>query len=519
MQKSTTIIGILEMLEDGFSYNDIRCRYSVGNSVITNIKKKYSILDIPLHELRSKDPTSIERLFYESRQRKNVPLPDFDKIYRKLVDKKSRSNLYYEWIEYKKEFPDGYQYTQFKYYFGKWSEENHLESDLRMLVERIPGEIVYLDWVGDTLDIVRTEDPTVLQTAHFFVATIGVSSRCFAMAFPDEKTDSFLVGTIKALEFYGGVPKILKPDNTKAVSIKNTKDELILNKVYEDIQEFYGTVIVPTPYRKPRGKASVENTVRWLETHLLERLKGYLFDNFVDLNEKIMEIIEELNSGEYDNKSGKAKEKGSRNEMFEKYDKPTLKALPQESMKAYKYMVKKVANNYHVEYDKHYYSVPYVYYKQEITRKVSFFDIIICDSMNREICRHERAYKVFPRYITKDEHMPQNHQYYQRENFYDGNAYKNWAKNYGDNVYTLICKVIGSFRHEEQSYRSCNGILQLCKDNARGIVDAAAKACLDAHIHNYSHFKNQLNAMMNSKAKQSGSIPSHKNIRGKSSYE
>ena len=41
MQKSTTIIGVLEMLEDGFSYNDIRTRYSIGNSTITDIKKKF----------------------------------------------------------------------------------------------------------------------------------------------------------------------------------------------------------------------------------------------------------------------------------------------------------------------------------------------------------------------------------------------------------------------------------------------------------------------------------------------
>ena len=34
------------------------------------------------------------------------------------------------------------------------------------------------------------------------------------------------------------------------------------------------------------------------------------------------------------------------------------------------------------EYDHHYYSVPYTYYKQEVTLKASYFDIIICDSMN-----------------------------------------------------------------------------------------------------------------------------------------
>ena len=129
---------------------------------------------------------------------------------------------------YKKLYPDGYQYTQFKHYFKQWLDENHLESNLRMAINRVPGEIMYIDWAGDTLDLVYTDVPDELQTAHFFTTTLGVSSCCFIMAFPNEQTPNFLQGTIEALNFYGGVPKILKPDNTKAASIKNTKDVLIL---------------------------------------------------------------------------------------------------------------------------------------------------------------------------------------------------------------------------------------------------------------------------------------------------
>ena len=141
-----------------------------------------------------------------------------------------------------------------------------------MAINRVPGEIMYIDWAGDTLDLVYTDVPGELQTAHFFTTTLGVSSYCFVMAFPNEQTPNFLQGTIEALNFYGGVPKILKPDNTKAASIKNTKDVLILNKVYEDLQEYYNTVIVPAPPLKPRGKPSVENNVKWIETHVLEKL-------------------------------------------------------------------------------------------------------------------------------------------------------------------------------------------------------------------------------------------------------
>ena len=41
------------------------------------------------------------------------------------------------------------------------------------------------------------------------------------------------------------------------------------------------------------------------------------------------------------------------------------------------------------------------------------------------------------------------------------------ARSYGPNVYEFICKVIGTFRYEEQSYKSCNGILHMCKNNPK----------------------------------------------------
>ena len=440
MQKSTTIIGILEMLEDGFVYEDIRARYAVGNSTITDIKKKFSEMDMTLKQLHSMKAKTVELMFYKNAHpRKEVPLPDFEKIYKKLTDRKSRSNLYFIWIDYKKSHPDGYQYTQFKHYYKLWLDENHLENDLRMAVNRIPGEIMYIDWVGDTLDLVCTDVPGELQTTHFFTTTLGVSNYCFAMAFSDEKTPNFLQGTIEALNFYGGVPKILKPDNTKAASVKNTKDVLILNKVYEDLQDYYHTVIVPAPPLKPRGKSTVENNVKWLETHLLEKLRGRWFSSFTELNTEISVIIDDLNKQKFSN------EKGNRKEVFEKYDKPALKPLPHESLKPYTYVIKTVPSNYHIEYDGHYYSVPYTYYKQEVTLKASYFDIIICDSMNRLICKHKRTYKPFPKYITQESHMPENHRYYYLENKLNGDSYKNWAKNYGPNVYEFICKVINTF--------------------------------------------------------------------------
>jgi len=103
MQKSTTIIGILEMLEDGYSYRDIQARFAIGNSTITDIKKKFAAMDIPLKELAVKTPKAIESIFYaNSHPRKNIPLPDFSKVYNSLTNKQTKTNLYFIWLDYKK---------------------------------------------------------------------------------------------------------------------------------------------------------------------------------------------------------------------------------------------------------------------------------------------------------------------------------------------------------------------------------------------------------------------------------
>lgn len=69
------------------------------------------------------------------------------------------------------------------------------------------------------------------------------------------------------------MPKYLVPDNLKTAITKHTKDELVINSVYQDLENFYDVVILPPPPRKPKGKPTVEKYVQFLETHLLEDLK------------------------------------------------------------------------------------------------------------------------------------------------------------------------------------------------------------------------------------------------------
>lgn len=102
-------------------------------------------------------------------------------------------------------------------------------------------------------------------------------------------------------------------------------------------------------------------------------------------------------------------------------------------------------------------------------------EIRICDRNNKLICTHRRSYKEFPKYITRQEHMAPEHQYYKEVNSKDGAYYRRWAANISPYMAKLIDTVLLAPRHEEQAYNSCNGILHMCKDFPKLILEDIAK--------------------------------------------
>ena len=518
MQPCTIILGIIEMREKKISYDDCQSRYDVGSSTVTLIMKRYHEQNLSLEELRKMPAAKVEAIFYPPnnirRKAENI-MPDFAVIHARIMQEGSKANLYYMWLKYKKEHPTGYQYTQFCHYYNQYAEAHGGSKELRMAVERIPGERVYIDWIGDQPELLVDPETGELRKAHFFVTTVGVSSMIYAEAFPDEKLHSFISGTVHALAYYGASPKYLVPDNLRAAIIKHTKDELVVNSAYQDLEQFYDVVVLPPPPRKPKGKPTVEKGVQWLETHLLEDLKENTYYSLEELNRAVWRIIDTLNERCMQGANV------SRREAFERFDKPQMQLLSNGSFSPcdYKYFGK-VPDNYHLLYDEHYYSVPFTYYGQPAFLKATMAEIRICDRNNKLICSHRRSYTTFPKYITKTEHMPEEHRFYRDVNAKDGNYYRQWAKSYGPYTAKLIDSILLTAEHEEQTYNSYNGILHMCTDQSKLLVEEAAKLCVEASACRYSYFKKclkQMSAGCNGLREQR--LPEHENLRGKEIYK
>jgi len=482
--------------------------------------KRYKETGLTLESIQQMEPSVLEEAFYPKAnlQRKEIPMPDFQRYYDRMMAKGSRINLFYLWLEYKQENPNGYQSTQFYEYFNRFVKENYGGKGISMLVERVPGEKMYIDWVGDRPELLV--DPTTgeIKKVSVFTTTLGVSSLVYAEVFADEKLLSFITGTTNALRFYGGVPKHLVPDNCKTAVKKHSKDGLILNSAYQDLEDFYDTIVLPPPSRKPKGKSTVENHVKYLETHLIEKLKDGVYTSIEALNDATHKIIAGINRQEFQKKVG------SRQDAYEKYDKPHLKSLPGDHFTTcdYKYVLR-VPDNYHIEYDDHYYSVLYTHRSKPAILKATLSEIRICDRNNRLICVHDRSYKDFPRYITVDEHMKPEHLYYKDINAKDGAYYRRWASVYGEYTAELIDTILRSARHEEQAYKSCSGVLHMCKDLSHVLVEEAARKCVEMRTCKYTYFKKVLGTVVNSRRNgdhsKSEVLPQHENIRGKDFYK
>ena len=117
-----------------------------------------------------------------------------------------------------------------------------------------------VDWAGQTISYVDQESGEI-KSAYLFVAVLPASSYPFAYAYEDTQMANRIDAHVRAYEYFGGVPKVTIPDNTKTAVVKSDLVEPILNRSYQEMARHYRTTIIPARPRKPKDKAADENMV------------------------------------------------------------------------------------------------------------------------------------------------------------------------------------------------------------------------------------------------------------------
>lgn len=431
--------------------------------------------------------------------------PEWPTVHREL--RKKGVTLQLLWQEYRENWPQGYGYSRYCELYRAWAKT----LDVTMRFEHAAGETLYVDYAGPTMDVVnpQTGEATPVQ---IFVAAQGASNYTFAEGTWSQGLADWIGSHVRAVEFFGGVNTVVVPDNTKCAVTSPHRYEPELNKTYADWAEHYGCAVVPARACKPRDKAKVEAAVQGVERWVMAPLRNRTFFSLAELNRALREQLEAYNNRPFQ------KLDGSRRSLFDELDRPALKPLPATRYELAEWKQATVNIDYHVELDKHRYSVPYqlVHKKVEVRSTQSTVEIFF---KGRRVAVHRRsAHKG--RFTTIAEHMPKAHREHAQ---WTPERLVRWARKTGGHTETLIAGILASRPHPQQGFRSCIGILRLGKRYGDERLEAACKRALAIQSLSYKSVESILKHGLDQKPLPNPSEPSptieHSNVRGPEYYQ
>lgn len=408
--------------------------------------------------------SDIEQQFYPTRgNNEGRKLPDYEYIYNELA--KPGVTLSLLWAEYcakcEAEHTIPYQHTQFNDKYHAYAASK--KATLR--IKHKPGETMEVDWVGDTLTVCDIASGSDIP-AYVFVAVLPCSLYGYAEAFPDMKSNHWIEAHVHAYSFFGGVTRILIPDNLKTGVIKNTRTELILNRSYREMADHYNTAIIPARPLSPKDKPNAEGTVKVIETWILAALRNRKFFSFEELNAAIREKLEEFNAKPFQ------KKKGSRLTAFLEEEKDFLMPLPASLYETAVWSTATIQPDYLITVGNCKYSVPYEFIGKKVDIRATEKSIEVFYHNNRIASHVRRAYSPDPVYIP--EHMPENHRKYLG---YNTQTFLEWGETVGLSTRIVVNHFLSMHKVEQQGYKPCVSLMKLAD---RYGTDRIENACARA---------------------------------------
>ena len=411
-------------------------------------------------------------------------------------------------LEYLEQEPDGYRYTQFCRHYRDWKKR---QRPVMRQVHRA-GEKLFVDYAGKKPHLVDPETGEVTDV-ELFIAVLGASNYTYAEATRTQQSRDWVASHVRAFEYFGGVAGAVVPDQLKSGVIEPCRYEPKVQRTYEELLLHYGTAPLPARQRKPRDKAKVECGVLVAERWILARLRNQIFFSLSELNERIAELLEELN------RRPMRQYQASRRELFEKLDQPALKPLPESRFVYGEWEFAKLNIDYHFDIDGHYYSAPHqlIHERLEVRVTSTTLEVFL---RGKRITSHVRSFRRGG-HTTKPEHMPKSHREHAE---WSPSRMIRWANKVGPETATLVCAIISERPHPEQGYRSCLGILRLEKRYGKERLEKACARGVAVRARSYKHvaaiLKHGLDRLQSPRARPSNhNAGVHENVRGPDYYQ
>lgn len=344
------------------------------------------------------------------------------------------------------------------------------------------GQCVEVDWSGPTMELINPSTGEIAKV-FLFVACLPFSRYAFVEPTLDMKQDTWLRAHAAMFQFFGGsVPRIV-PDNLKTGVIKHPREgEVVLNDAYREMAAHYSAAVLPGRVRKPKDKASVENTVAHMATWVIAGLRNETFTSLPDLQAAIAGRVRAYNAEPFQ------KRPGSRLSVFTAEEQPLLKLLPQVGFEISRWVYgRRVARNGHVVWEKNQYSVPFVHIGDKV-------DLRITDRVLQAYRGQERltSHLLLPEgstggFRTNDADLPAGEQYRP----WDAPRVREWASRIGPAAGIVVNRIFESVPIDEQGLDAALAVLRLSRRFSAERLEAACQLALKGRIRSprYAHLQ------------------------------
>lgn len=433
-----------------------------------------------------------------------IPMPDWSHIHAELARKGVTLKLL--WREYLEANPAGYRYSRFCDLYRAWSSQ----LDLTMRMRHTPGEKLYVDYAGTTVAITDPLTGEVRQ-AQIFVAAMGYSHMIYAEATLSQQSDDWLASHVRTLEYFGGCPAVVVPDNLKSGITNPCRYDPEVNHAYHELAEHYGLAVIPARVRHPKDKSKVEKAVQIVEYEALAVLRNQRYFSIGALNTDLRELVEDINNRPFQ-KIG-----GTRRSLFEEGDKPALRPLPDERFVPATWSTARVGPDYHVAVDRRLYSVPYNLHGRQVFIRRSATVVEVYHD-NKIVAAHPRSFNA-PGYTTTiAEHMPSSHRRYAE---WTPKRVLDWAATVGPATRALADHIMTKRHHPEQGFRTCMGLIALRRGYSDDRIESMATYALHQNVTRLKSMRHILEHgldLVRQHEAAPDTIIMHENIRGPVAY-
>ncbi len=502
----------LRLLADaGLSMRQVAAALGVSKSTVSEIAMyaRDAGVDWPLATTLSDDELQA-RLYPPPRPRSSTRQePDYAVLHQEL--KRPGVTLQLLWEEYRAGAGDAaYRYSAFCEKYRAW-----VKRQKRSMRQVHPGgERLFVDYAGQTVPVV---DPVSgeIRRAQVFVAVLGASNYTYACATWQQTAADWVGAIIGSLEFIGGVPRLLVPDQPRALIANPDAYEPVTARLMQELAEHDGVAVLPARPGRPQDKAKVEVGVQVVERWILARLRHQRFFTLAELNRAIRVLLAELNERPF------KRLPGCRASAFLALDAPALKPLPAQALVLAQFKPARVNIDYHVAFEGHHYSVPHQHVGTAVELRVTAATVEVLLRRQR-IAAHARSDRVGG-FTTVAEHMPASHR---AQAQWTPAKLIAWGERVGAATAGVVRWQMERRPHPEQGYRACLGLMRLAREYGHDRLEAACARAQSIRAPHYRSVKSILACgldrqsadLLGGERNPTAPMPSHDNVRGAGYY-